>query len=67
MADAQPCEFCGAPVVWTPEQINLDLCLKLRGSPHCTGLGVMCDACDDKVIALAIAEMERDAMEEDDA
>lgn len=60
MADAQPCDFCGGPVVWTPEQVALDLTLRFRGSPHCTGLGVMCDACDDKIIAQTIADMERE-------
>jgi hypothetical protein len=67
LAEAQPCDFCGAPVVWTPEQINLDLSLKLQGSPHCTGLGVMCDACDEKQIAIATADMEREDDDYDDA
>jgi hypothetical protein len=70
VVDPQPCDFCGAPVIWTPEQVQLDLSLKLRGSPFCTGLGVMCDACDDKQIASAIADLEREdaraAAEDDD-
>jgi len=52
VAEPQPCDFCGAPVVWTPSQVQLDLSLKLLGSPHCTGLGVMCDDCDNRQIEI---------------
>ncbi len=55
--DSQPCEFCGAPVSWEPWQVRLDADLKLW--PTCDGLGVVCSACDDKIIAIAIADEER--------
>lgn len=64
----QPCDFCGAPVTWTPEQETLDLHLRLMGS----GLGAMCDACDERQIAIyqreeaeMRAEDEQDAIDEE--
>ncbi|RYG88638.1 MAG: hypothetical protein EON59_03825 [Alphaproteobacteria bacterium] len=60
MGDPQPCDFCGAPVMWTEEQKALDQALVLHGKGFCTGLGVMCDACGDREIANVLAEMERE-------
>lgn len=62
----QTCDFCGAAVNWTEHQIRLDLQLRARGLG---GLGVTCNACDDRIVELAIAEEEahrrREAEEEE--
>lgn len=57
----QTCDFCGAEVVWTDDQHALDLSLRLRGLG---GLGVTCEACDERIVELAIADMEQHEREE---
>ena len=61
----QTCDFCGTAFEWTPERVALDQHLRLF-STFCTGLGAMCDACDDKQIQLAIAQERKDRKAEYD-
>lgn len=56
----QTCDFCKSSFDWTDEQVNLDLQLRLMGS----GLGAMCDACGDKMIAAEIEAMEHEIEQE---
>ena len=56
------CEFCNAPVIWTEGQIALDKAL--AASPPCTGLGCVCNDCDEKIVQIAIRDEQRFQLEE---
>lgn len=62
MAKVQ-CDLCGAPADWTKDDEILDLSLRLLGS----GLGKMCDPCNEHAVKImereeaeALAELEDD-------
>lgn len=54
MTHTATCEFCGKAFQWTQEQVKLDGLLRLAAS--CDGLGASCSECDDKQIALFLAQ-----------
>lgn len=52
MSDAlrRTCDFCQSEFDWTPDQLLLDVQLRLLGS----GLGESCRACDEKILRIDI-------------
>ncbi len=59
---SQTCDFCQAAFDWTPDQVAMDLSLRLMGS----GLGACCPDCDEKQVQIAMKEYRRDMRRERD-